>query len=191
MTSPAGHTFNPHQGQVTEKGRFVCPGAATTTPSSPPSVRCRRDQLLPISAYGLQAYAPGCDPANDPRARQETADLFVEKGAELEIGRKEEEEEVADTQYTGPYVPPTQNLVWKQKGKFYARHAPADQALYSQADNFWEKHRDSCLIRKARFPKAITQTQMIKHNYRRWEQMFNDRQLLGLSTLLAAIRKEK
>ncbi len=191
VTSPAGHTFSPRTGNVTGKGKFVCPHCGNND-SVIASIRSLPDdQLLPMHAYGIQAYAPSCHPIHDPAHRVSHRDLFQET-PETDVKEDDVEEAAgtADVQYAGPYVPLTHNLVWKQSGKFYARHAPADQALVAQAEAWWLQHRNCLPYPKSEVPSGFNTSQMMKHNYKNWEQMFHPRQLLGLSTLLAGIAQE-
>jgi hypothetical protein len=191
VTSPAGFTFDPHKGHVTEKGRFVCPycgnndAVIESIRSLPP------DQILPMHAYGLQAFAPGCAPANDPTKRDgEHDDLFGGNGQTEETEDEEETGQEAAA-YSGPFVPPTHNLIWKQSGKFYARHAPADQALFSSAEKLWQKNRDALQHPKSEVPYGEkTKTHLLGHHFSFWHQLFNHRQLLALSSLLAGISAE-
>jgi putative DNA methylase len=192
VTSPAGRVFNPQKAHVTEKGRFVCPHCGnndsiiSSIRSLPP------EQLLPIHAYGLQAYAPGCDPTNDPaKTGGQAGDLFAAEEKTEQTETDEDEEIVADVSYTGPFVPRTQNLIWKQSGKFYARHSPRDQALYSSAKKHWSKNSGALPYPKSQIPSGQETDRLNDHHYRHWHHMFNERQLLGLSTLLEGIAAEK
>jgi len=190
VTSPAGFTFDPHKAHVTEKGRFVCPHCGNNDAIIASIRSLPADQLLPMHAYGLQAYAPGCDPGNDPdKHGGQHSDLFGGHG-EPEETEEEEDTGQADAAYSRTFVPPTHNLVWKQSGKFYARHAPADQALCAKTELLWAQHRDSLPHPRSEIPSGFNTNQMIKHNYRKWHQMFTHRQMLGLSTLLNAIKAE-
>jgi 16S rRNA G966 N2-methylase RsmD len=192
VTSPAGHTFNPQKAHVTEKGRFVCPHCGNND-SIIESIRSLPpDQLFPTHAYAMHAYAPDCDATNDPaKTASEAGDLFfAEEKPEL-AEAEEEESESTDVSYIGPFVPPTQNLVWKQSGKFYTRHAPADQSLYSDAEKLWEKNRSALPYPKSKIPSGQETDRLHEHHYRDWNQMFNTRQLLALSTLLEFISQEK
>ncbi len=193
VTSPAGHTFNPHKAHVTEKGRFVCPHCGNND-SIIESIRSLPpDQLLPMHAYAMHAYAPGCDMSLDSaKASGDSGDLF-EAESKPEIAEMDEEEsESADISYTGPVVPPTQNLIWKQSGKFYVRHAPVDRSLYSNAEKVWEKNRSKLPYPKSEVPEGEkTKSGLLAHHYQFWHQLFNPRQLLALSTLLEFISQEK
>jgi putative DNA methylase len=191
VTSPAGFTFDPQKAHVTDKGRFVCPHCGNNDAIIASIRSLPEDQLLPMHAYGLQAYAPGCDPGNDPDERGKAHDeLFGENGESEEMEDGEEETRQSDTDYSGPYVPPTHNLVWKQSGKFYARHTPADKALYSRAEALWQKYRDVLPYPKSRISSGQETDRLLEHHYRNWHQMFSSRQLLALATLLEGILRE-
>jgi len=191
VTSPAGFTFDPHKAHVTEKGRFVCPHCGNNDAIIESIRSLPAEQLLPMHAYGLQAYAPGCDPGNDPdKVSTQHSDLFDGDGGPEE-DPDEEDTERSDTPYSGPFVPPTHNLVWKQSGKFYARHAPIDQALYQQADALWQQNHNSLPYPKSEIPSGEkTKSGLLAHHYRYWHQMFNARQLLVLGTLLRCVAEE-
>ena len=191
ITSPAGYTFDPRTGHVTEKGRFVCPHCGNNDAIIESVRSLPADQLLPMHAYGLQAYAPGCNPRNDPdKGGGQHSDLF---GGNGEPGDVEDEEDTGrvEATYSGPFVPPTHNLVWKQSGKFYMRHAPVDQALYADAEKMWQKQRDALPHPTSAIPPGQETDRLHEHHYSHWHQMFNARQLLALSTLLQFISQEK
>ena len=191
VTSPAGHSFDPHLGHVPEKGRFVCPHCGNNDAIIASVRSLPEDGLLPMSGYGLQAYAPGCDPTNDPaRSLGVGAELFGGNGADAEGGAEDEAVAATDTRYVGPFIPPTHNLVWKQSGKYYARHAAADQASYTQAEEWWEENKASLLCPKSKIPKGHETHRLLEHHFQYWHQMFGRRQLLALSTLLTGIAEE-
>lgn len=192
ITSPAGHTFDPHRGHVPEKGRYVCPHCGNNDAIIASVRALPEERLLPMSAYGLQAYAPGCDPANDPaRLGAANVELFDNNGLEAENDEEDEAAAGTDTRYAGSFIPPTHNLVWKQSGKFYARHAATDQALYAQAEKWWEEHKASLPWPKSNVPIGQETQRLLEHHYRYWHQLFNERQLLALATLLEAIQQER
>ncbi len=87
-------------------------------------------------------------------------------------------------------MPPTQNLVWKQSGKSYTRHAPGDQALYQQADSAWLTNQNSLPYPRSEVPSGQETDRLHEHHYRSWHQMFNSRQILALATLLQGIAQE-
>jgi|GEM_PF-468350 len=190
VTSPAGHTYDPHKGNVTDKGRFVCPHCGNNDAIIASIRSLPDDQRLPMHAYGLHAYAPCCDPAKDPAKRGQDTDELFSEGAGTEETEDGEETAMADVAYSGAYVPPRHNLVWKQKGKFYARHAPTDQALCQQADALWSKHCESLPYPKSEIPSGQETDRLHEHHYRYWHQMFNSRQLLALTTLFQLLGQE-
>ena len=191
VTSPAGHTFDPHKGHVTEKGRFVCPHCGNNDAIIESIRSLPAEQLLPMHAYGLQAYAPGCDPKNDPAKNGgQSGELFTAEAPAEVSDSDEEESENIGVAYIGPFVPQTQNLVWKQSGKFYVRHAPADQALFSNTEKLWAKNQNALPYPKSEIPSGQETDRLHEHHYRRWNQMFNSRQMLALSTLVDCVGKE-
>jgi putative DNA methylase len=157
VTSPAGFIFDPRKGNVPGKGRFVCPHCGHNDAIIESIRGLPENQLLPLHAYGLQAYEPGCDPANDPSERTHGSGELFRNGEETEEADETDESDVVDAAYSGPYVSPTQNLIWKQKGKFYARHAPIDQARDDVAVNLWRKHHDSLPYPKSEIPPVRKQ----------------------------------
>ena len=192
VTSPAEFTFNPHKAHVVDKGRFVCPHCGNNDAIIESIRSLPEEQLLPMHAYGLQAYSPGCDPRNDPDNNGgRHADLFGGGGDSEESEMGEEETGTSDNAYSGPFVPATQSLIWKQSGKYYARHTPSDEALYSESEILWQKNHDTLPYPTSKVPHGEkTKTHLLGHHYNYWHQMFNSRQLLGLSTLLQGIKAE-
>ncbi len=192
VTSPAGITFDPSKGNISEKGRFTCPHCGNNDAIIKSIRSLPPEQLLPMHAYGLQAYAPGCDTTNDPaKTGDQLGELFLTE-ATTDIAETEEDEMViADLSYSGPFVPRTQNLIWKQSGKFYARHAPADQALYTQIEKLWREHQVTLPYPQSTIPDGQETGRLLEHHYTHWWRLFNDRHLLALSTLLGQIQCEK
>jgi putative DNA methylase len=193
VKSPAGHEFDPFAGNMSAKGEFLCPHCGRTDKVIESIRSLSADQLLPTAAYAMHAYAPCCDPVNDP-ANREThhKELFEVAKTVSAVDLEEDEESLpSDTTYAGPYIPPTQNLIWKQKGKYYARHAPADSAHYQQIEALWNKNKQLLPYPQSEVPNGEkTKSGLIAHHYLYWHQMFNPRQLLALSTLLDAIAGE-
>ncbi len=192
VTSPAGFSFDPHKAHVTEKGNFVCPHCGNNDAVIKSIRSLPEDQLLPMHAYGIQAYAPGCDRANDTeKGGAQHGDLFDDNDEAQEKESDEQDVGQADAGYSGPLVPPTHNLIWKQSGKFYARHSPTDQSAYQHAETMWLKHQFGLPYPKSKIPTGEkTKSGLIAHHYEYWHQMFNPRQLLGLGTLLSGIKSE-
>lgn len=189
VTSPAGHTFDPRKGNVIEKGRFLCPHCGNNDAIIESIRTLPENQPLPAHAYAIQAFAPGCaSKAADAAAVSKGEDLFCDN---TERGQDDESDsEATDIDYNGPTVPPTQNLVWRQSGKYYARQAPADQALYQQAEASWLNLRDSLPYPRSAVPRGQETDRLHEHHYQHWHQMFNPRQILALATLLQGIAQE-
>lgn len=156
VKSPGGHAFDPFAGNIVGKGEFLCPHCGRRDKVIASIRSLPDDQLLPTSAYGMQVYAAACDPTNDPAKREaRLAELFDDLPPEPGDEPEDEEEAVAENHtYTGPYVPPTQNLIWKQKGKYYAKHSPQDDAQYQAIEKLWLKHRDQLPYPKSEVPNG-------------------------------------
>lgn len=90
-------------------------------------------------------------------------------------------------------VPPEHRMVGMfylcpQHGRLYKGAIEEDLARYKEISNRVEREWDELLIPRSTIPAGYNTNQMIRYNYRRWSQMFNDRQLLALSTLGKGIR---
>ena len=164
VTSPAGHSFDPHRGHVTEKGRYVCPHCGNND-SIIASVRALpEDQLLPMSAYGLQAYAPACDPANDPdRSGEGGAELFSANGAETRATMKR-----------NPLpTPATPDRLFHGRTTSSGNRAanitrvtpPRTRRFTRERRNGGRKTRRRCLGRRARFLRGRETDRLHQHHF--------------------------
>jgi adenine-specific DNA methylase len=72
-------------------------------------------------------------------------------------------------------------------GKGYKQPDAQDLAAYEQIKERFLEQRDRLLYPRTPIRPGYNTNQMINYHYRFWSQMFNERQLLGLSMLLEAI----
>jgi len=73
-------------------------------------------------------------------------------------------------------------------GRFFKRVDDLDQALWEKAKEEFNRHKSSLLIPDQEIPIAgRSDPRPVNHGYRYFWEMFNERQLLCLSTLLKAI----
>jgi len=72
-------------------------------------------------------------------------------------------------------------------GKSYKKPDERDKAAYEKIKRLFATCQNRLLYPRTPIPAGYNTAQMIKYNYRFWFQMFNERQLLGLSMLLEAI----
>jgi len=72
-------------------------------------------------------------------------------------------------------------------GKGYKRPGVQDLAAYEQIQERFQEYQDNLLYPRTPIQPGYNTNQMINYHYRYWWQMFNERQLLGLSILLEAI----
>ncbi|MEW5799665.1 MAG: DNA methyltransferase [Bacteroidota bacterium] len=82
------------------------------------------------------------------------------------------------------------SLIWKNNGKFFKRITADDFARYRKANEAWNKFREKLPYPMSEIPDGVETHRLLEHHYRYWWQMFNERQLLALSTLLKAIDEE-
>lgn len=198
VCSPGGHEFAPHTGNLPDKGRFVCPHCGNNDAVIAAIRSLPETERLPLSAYALQAYAPGCDPRflreNAQEGNPLALDLSEDTGPApvIDADPDETEEEPAGIEIIPPAVtvPRTHNLVWLQKGKYYARHSPADLTRYQTAERIWRENSAKLPHPKSEIPSGQETDRLHEHHYRRWADMFLPRQLLAISTLFDAILAE-
>jgi putative DNA methylase len=195
VCSPGGHEFTPHVGNLPDKGRFVCPKCGNNDTVIAAIRSLPETERLPLSAYALQAYAPGCDPVflrveNDENLL--ALDLTATSGASPSDANEEDDDEDAapGIEITPPAitVPRTHNLVWLQKGKYYVRHSPSDLTRVQDAECRWRENEDKLPHPTSAIPPAGQETDRLhEHHYHHWADMFLPRQLLAISTLFEAI----
>lgn len=199
VRSPSGSEFTPYRGNLPEKGRFVCPHCGNNDAVIAAIRSLPESERFPLSAYAVQAYASCCDPRFLRDGTDEDNSLSLDlieadpTPAETEPTDDEVENEAAGVEFARPTmtVPRTANLVWLQKGKYFAQHSPADLTRYQEAERQWKDNADRLPHPKSEIPPGFNTNQMTKHNYRRWSDMFLPRQLLALSSLLEAILAEQ
>lgn len=171
-------SYNPRRGNVPEKGKFVCPACGTKDAIIASIRKLPEDQLLPMYSYAIEGYCPACggDTDDGGEGEDDEADLFEKKSGAKRKRRRP--------------TPDHPCYLTKNNGKFFKRVTAAALARYQAACTRWEQEKDHLPYPKSEIPEGFNTNQMIKHHYRYWHQMFNPRQLLCLSTLLAAIAEE-
>ena len=176
------HEYEPQKGNAVESGSFVCPhcGKKDKVLSSIRSLP--ENQPLPMSMYAIQGWCPSCGKGGgDDEAEEE--DTF-----EANLGASGTPSRTLATQAAS-----TQDhrcLLTKQSGKFIKRLEPLEIERYAEAVRKWEQHRRALPYPTSEVPEGQETRRLLEHHYRYWHQMFNERQLLALSTLLEGIAAE-
>ena len=156
----------PLQGN-TGKGAFICPSCGTKDKIINSIRKLPGNQLLPTRPYAVEGYCAEC--AGDI----EELDLH---------GNLTKRKKIIAHQCN----------IHNNRGKFFKRITPADLKKYQEAERKWAEEKDGLPYPKSEIPMGEkTKSGLIAHNYKYWRQMFNSRQLLCLSTLLAAIGEEE
>ncbi len=174
------HEYEPAKGNVPESGKFVCPHCGKKDAMLNSIRQLPEDQLLPMSMYAIQGWCPSCGKGSGDDDAEEDA-FEANLGASTERGRTVARVAVADDHRC---------LLAKSGGKFFKRIDPADLELYALAARLWEEHKDHLPRPKSEIPDGQETHRLLEHHYRYWWQMFNERQLLALATLVDGVLQE-
>lgn len=175
MTCSVCHRgYKPHDGNVPDNGKFLCPTCGTKDAIIQSIRQLPEDQLLPMHSYAIQGYCVRCG-----------GDTNDDDDGEFDLlGHKRGKGQ-------GKSISDHPCFLTKANGKFFTRVRPADVARYQAACAQWEREKERLRYPKSEIPWGEkTKSGLIAHHYRFWHQMFNPRQLLCLSTLLSAIAEE-
>ncbi len=171
--------YNPNEGNIPAKGKFKCGGTVCNSNVDDIIKSIRKlpsDKLLEVRPYAIEGYCEKC-------AGKETSNLKSKKFFELDEDNDIEIE--AET-------PSSDSILKKNNGKFFKRYSSADLAKYIDIKKIWEMEKEILPYPKSKVPAGEkTKSGLIAHHYNYWYQMFNERQLLALSTLLSFIMKEE
>jgi adenine-specific DNA methylase len=161
-------SYSPHKGNISEKGSFICPSCGIKDKVINSIRKLPGDQLLPTTPYAIEGYCPEC--AGDG-GFNETDLLGNSKN------RKQEVTHICN--------------IRDNNGKFFKKITPSDLKRYQDAEKRWEKEKRDLPYPKSEIPDGQETHRLLEHHYKHWNQMFNPRQLLCLSTLLKAIGEEE
>ncbi|MFA7343237.1 MAG: hypothetical protein WC003_02930 [Terrimicrobiaceae bacterium] len=178
LTSLAGHEFQPFVGNVPDEGsEFICPHCGQRDGNSVINSinSLGENERLPMHAYACQAYWAPSDPREEDEDDDARDDLF-DRG----------------NQQSSEFLPRGSNLIWKNKGKYFSSITPEIGTVFQRAEAAWNQYKESLPWPRSSIPNGEkTKSGLHSHHYRDWKDMFNQRQLLALGTLLAAIREEQ
>jgi|CZKI01.1.fsa_nt_gi putative DNA methylase len=174
VTSPLGHEFDPQKGNVPDDGEFICPHCGQRDDNIKSLRGLPEDKRFPLHAYASQAYWSAADPREE----------FDDETEELFGAPRDRHQDVLCVK--------TDNLVWKNKGKYFQKISPKQLAAFQAIETLWQEHSGNLLYPRSEIPAGDkTKSGLHAHHYRSWHHMFNERQLLALSTLLEAIKSEE
>ncbi len=172
------HNYNPNEGNLPAKGKFICHGTCNGNVDAIISAirKLPKEQLLPIRPYAVEGYCEQCAGNN------KNSNTVKEKFFEMD---DDSENEIDITNSLS-------SILIKNNGKFFKRFSSQDMAKYQTAKDTWEKEKGYLPYPKSEVPVGEkTKSGLIAHHYNYWHQMFNERQLLALSTLLQEIDREE
>lgn len=186
------HKYNPFEGNIPEKGKFICRGTCGGNVDKIISAIRKHpaNETLPVKPYAVEGYCEKC--AKRKKSNYEYDDENEGYLNETLFGYGKppinNSESLPDDQAGGII---RTSLIWKNNGKFFKRLNSSDLAKYKEASEIWEKEKNKLPYPKSEIPDGAETHRLLEHRHKYWHQMFNDRQLLGLSTLLKAIDEEK
>jgi len=172
------HHYAPSKGNLPDDYDFIC--SCGTRSGILDSLRRlpakERRRLRPYAIAGYYAACGGDEPGADADNGQE--DIFEKREAPRER----------------PSPRPTHDCVLsKSKGRFFRRLTPEDVARYRDATARWEQEKSALPHPQKEIPhgyQTVVGNDLSGHGFSRWQDLFNPRQLLCLSTLLKAIDEE-
>ncbi|MGQ0652823.1 MAG: DUF1156 domain-containing protein [Betaproteobacteria bacterium] len=179
------HEYDPLVGNVPKNGVFQC--SCGNQADVLESVRLlQKHKRLPMRPYAIQAYLPVGNEKEDQNVAGDGAQhsLFgdgTDRQETLPLQRQILERESLP-----------KALILPENGKFFKRLTVTDRARLSEAEQLWEKHKQSLPYPKSEVPYGDkTKTHLLGHHYNYWHELFTHRQLLALSTLLDGIAAEQ
>jgi len=168
------------KGNVSDQGKFRCPHCGQGDAIIESLRRLPKEQPLPTRMYALEGYCSRCAGID---------------GLAGEGGEAEQQNFLDETNLTMPRnqseTRTHTSLISKNNGKFFKGIAPPDERCYQEACQKWATEKKNLPYPKQEIPLGYNTNQMMKHNYKFWNQMFNPRQLLCLAILLDAICQEE
>jgi adenine-specific DNA methylase len=177
------HEYRPAEGNTVEGGKFVCPHCGKKDAVIGSIRSLPEDQLLPMSMYAIQGYCPSCGKGGNDDDSEEDYTFEANLGASAVHGRTTSVQTSAMEEH--------RCLLAKAGGKFFKRIAPTDLELYTRASRTWEQQKNRLPYPKSEVPLGEkTKSGLLAHHYHYWHQMFNQRHLVALATLLAGIADE-
>lgn len=178
------HSYNPKEGNIPNKGKFICHGTCQGNVDNIINAIRKHpaNELLPVKPYAIEGYCEHCATKNDDKV----IIAFDEDQISMDDTSIENVKEKNDRMKST-----TVSMIWKNNGKFFKKVTPSDAAKYISSVELWNKEKSKLPYPKSEIPDGVETHRLLEHHYKYWHQMFNDRQLLGLSTLLKAIAKEE
>jgi 16S rRNA G966 N2-methylase RsmD len=178
--------YNPYEGNVPEKGKFVCPACGAKDRIINSIRKLPKEELLPIHPYAIEGYCSICG-GDKEEDEEEEENLF---NSNLGIPLSECAKKVVIVEKDSQSVKEHDCRISKNNGKFFKKISPADIARYQEACSKWQGEKDTLPYPNQKIPDGQETHRLLEHHYYYWHQMFNPRQLLCLSTLLKAIDEE-
>lgn len=159
-------SYNPNVGNVLSGGSFICPSCGTKDKTIGSIRKLPKNKTLSFRPYAIQGYCASC-------AGESSQDIDL-------LGNK---------RIDSPRITHLCNL-FDNNGKFFKKISSSDLKLLQDIDKRWTQYQSILPYPKSEIPDGQETHRLLEHHYKYWHQMFNSRQLYGLSTLLKTIGEE-
>lgn len=173
------HTYDPQEGNLPSKGKFICRGKCNGNVDAVIAAirKLAENERLAMKPFAIEGWCSKCGGGSSEIKKGPQSDLFNEDGEDAIDG----DEDPADDS----------SLLRKNKGKFFTRVTASDFSKYKEALLMWGKVKGKLPFPQSEVPVGEkTKSGLLSHHYLYWHQMFNERQLLALATLLEGINQE-
>ena len=170
--------YAPREGTLPDNYDFICSctnrsGILDSLRGLPMAERRR------LHSYAIAGYCPTCARGTVPESNDDDSQGII-------FG------ETTTIVHDGAYFD-HQCSLRASKGRFFRRVTPADLAIYQEASQRWHALKEFLPYPQQEIPfgyQTVKGNDLPGHGFSRWHDLFNDRQLLCLSTLLKAIEEE-
>lgn len=165
--------YNPHEGN-TEDGNFSCSQGHESTITGTLEAN-GIDNPLPFEPFGIEVYCPTCDGKNPVDHNTSQQQTLTGKTVRTSSENNGSSCSTCDS----------------VNHKMYKALDDRDQRLIEEAKQAWEENKQNLPHPSTEIHDYQKTNRLVIHNYSRWDQLFNNRQLLSLGLILSEIKEEE
>lgn len=174
------HHYSPAKGSLPDDYDFVC-SCGTRSGILDSLRRLPANRRRRIRPYAIAGYCATCGGDADPNEDDDVQEEMFEQPEPLQ------------TRIRPVAHPAGACVLAKSKGRFFRRVAAEDAKRCQEACERWDRERTSLPHPQQEIPhgyQTVVGNDLPGHGFSKWQDLFNPRQLLCLSTLLKAIEEE-
>jgi 16S rRNA G966 N2-methylase RsmD len=173
------HHYMPLKGDLPDDYDFIC-SCGTRSRILDSLRRLPAGERRRLRAYAIAGYCATCERDTEPDEDEDNGQEDIFEGRQPPRERS-------------PARPAHECVLSKSKGRFFRRIVPEDVSRYQDTCERWEREKLSLPHPQQEIPhgyQTVVGNDLPGHGFSRWQDLFNPRQLLCLSTLLKAIDEE-